>query len=87
MDDDVMILKFTGGWFIISLIRLIYIGEICTWKRPQNRVAILPSLLALATLGSVTAIETVLSVSCHPRWPMQVLFHVTVAVAVASVIT
>jgi hypothetical protein len=31
-------------------------------------------------------IETILSVSCRPRWSMQVLFRVAVAVAVASII-
>jgi hypothetical protein len=31
-------------------------------------------------------IETIQSVLCHLRWPMQVLFHVAVAVIVASVI-
>ncbi len=51
-----------------------------------NRIVISPSLLALVTLGGMTEIETILSVSCLPRWPMQVLFHVTVAVAVASII-
>jgi hypothetical protein len=66
---------------------LVYIGKICTQKCPQNRIMILPSLLALGTLGGMTEIETILSVSCRPRWPMQVLFHVAVAVTVATIIT
>ncbi len=59
------------------------------WRRLRNNAGDSDShyLLALATLGIATLIETILSVLHRPRWPMQVLFHVAVAVIAASVIT
>ncbi len=40
--------------------RLIYIGEVCTWKRQRYFDVILTSLLALATLGDTIQIEVIL---------------------------
>jgi len=36
----------------------------------RSRVGRLPTLLPLATLGDITQIKMILSVSRHPRWPM-----------------
>jgi len=44
------------------------------WRRLRDNAGDSDShyLLALATLGSMTQTETILSVSRHPRWPRQV---------------
>jgi hypothetical protein len=58
---------------------MIYIGEICMQKHPQYRVAILPSLLALATLVSATQIGSFLFRSQRPRWRQSKYKNVAVA--------
>jgi hypothetical protein len=72
---------------------IVYIGEACKRNCYRNRQRQRQGqgqqheiVHALATLGNATKIETILSVSCRPRWPMEVLFHVAVVVAVTSVI-
>ncbi len=40
--------------------------------RKASKAVFILVKVGLATLGRVTKIETILSVSCHPRWPRQV---------------
>jgi hypothetical protein len=57
---------------------MIYIGEICMRKRLRYHVAILPSLLALATLGGATQIGSSLFVSQRLRSPQGMYKNVAV---------
>jgi hypothetical protein len=58
--------------------KLAYIDNICWQKHLQYREAILPSLLAFATLGAAKQIRTFQFVVRHPRWPRQVQSCVTI---------
>jgi hypothetical protein len=68
-------------WALKGL-RLIYIGEACTRKHQSYHDAILPSLLALATLIDVIQLGMILSVSRRPRVPRQVQSLVAVTVVI-----
>jgi hypothetical protein len=48
-----------------DLLSRLYIGEV---KR-NNACDIVPSLLALATLGDTKEIQMILSLPRHPKWP------------------
>jgi hypothetical protein len=66
---------------LLIIFEELFVKPCLHWQRLRDNVGDSNSqyLLALATLGSVTCIEVILSVLHRPRWPRQVKSCVTVA--------
>jgi hypothetical protein len=58
---------------------IIYIGKCYVITPAIMQVTATLIVLALATLGDMPKVGLFLFMSPSPRWPRQVLFHVTVA--------
>jgi len=54
-------------------------GKVCYQKYWQYYTVTLPSLLAPASMGSVTRRKLILFVSRHPRWPRRVEYYITMS--------
>ncbi len=71
--------KLVNGSFTLATFVSETVGDSNTWQSPWVVRQYLPYPLR----ASQQEIETILSVSCRPRWPRQVLF----CVAIAGIIT